>query len=429
MLIEFKVENFRSFRESQTLSLISSNYEKSLPGNVIDRQLPGLASARYLRGAAVYGGNASGKSNLLEAIQFMAGFVRNSATRLKPEDKTGAQPFLLDQDSRTRPSRFEVTFVISGVRYQYGFALTDERVTDEFLVAYPNGLAQRWFDRTYDQEDQTYVWSNSAAHFRLDKALRDKTRANGLFLSVGPQFNNEQLAAVYNWFAQELRFLNLGGDAGLSPVYTASVVEKSGEGLPRIMRLLQSADFGVTGAAAERKEIPMKQFTPEVLPQLDLAQFDKDGQTVSFYDVKVQHHAAGMPDQDLDFAQESAGTRRLFALAGPWIDILESGYTVFVDELETSLHPILVRAFLQLLFCEQNNPNGAQVIFTTHNPILLDNTLLRRDQVWFTEKGKDGATHLYPLTDYKPRKGESLAKGYLSGRYGAIPFLPEGLKL
>ena len=173
----------------------------------------------------------------------------------------------------------------------------------------------------------------------------------------------------------------------------------------------------------------MKQFTPEVLPQLDLAQFDKDGQTVSFYDVKVQHHADGMPDQDLDFAQESAGTRRLFALAGPSIDILESGYTVFVDELETSLHPILVRAFLQLLFCEQNNPNGAQVIFTTHNPILLDNTLLRRDQVWFTEKGKDGATHLYPLTDYKPRKGESLAKGYLSGRYGAIPFLPEGLKL
>ena len=111
------------------------------------------------------------------------------------------------------------------------------------------------------------------------------------------------------------------------------------------------------------------------------------------------------------------------------MDILDHGYTVFIDEIETSLHPILVKELITLLFCDKNNPKGAQVVFTTHNPFLLDGNLIRRDQIWFTEKAPSGATQLYPLTDYKPRKGEALAKGYIAGRYGAIPFIPEGLKL
>jgi len=124
---------------------------------------------------------------------------------------------------------------------------------------------------------------------------------------------------------------------------------------------------------------------------------------------------------------ESAGTHRLFALAGPWLDILENGYTVCIDELETSMHPLMVIALLRLLFCEKNNPKGAQIIFTTHNPLLLDSTLIRRDQVWFSDKDDCGISHLYPLSDYTPRKGESLVRGYLAGRYGAVPFIPKGL--
>ena len=121
------------------------------------------------------------------------------------------------------------------------------------------------------------------------------------------------------------------------------------------------------------------------------------------------------------------GPQRWFALAGPWLDILRNGSTVCIDELETSLHPLMLRALLELMFSASENPNGAQILFTTHNPLLLDATLLRRDQVWFTDKDAHGAAHLYPLTDYQPRKGESLVRGYLSGRYGAVPFLPEGL--
>ena len=147
-------------------------------------------------------------------------------------------------------------------------------------------------------------------------------------------------------------------------------------------------------------------------------------------EVKLSHAGGGDAPVPLDFLrEESAGTQRFFALIGPWLDILDHGYTVFVDEIETSIHPILVKELLKLLFCDKNNRKGSQIVFTTHNPVLLDSTLMRRDQVWFTEKSPEGATHLYPLTDFSPRKGEALAKGYLAGRDGAIPFLTEGLRL
>lgn len=431
MLIEFKVENFRSFREIQTFSLIASNADKTLPSNVIMRDLPGLSNTKYLKGAAIYGGNASGKSNLLEAISFMGTFVSNSATQLKPEDEIDVQPFLLDKNSHNKATRFEITVQIRGTRYQYGFAATRERVMEEYLIAYPKGFAQRWFERRYNALEQAYNWSNSTTHFPLDRALRDKTRPNNLFLSVGPQFNNEQLTVIYEWFRKDLRFLNLGGDIPFSATYTAGLLEAGEEArVSRIRKLLESADFGITGMSASHAEVLPKDLMPEhILVGPSLLDIDTQEDILNLYEVKLSHHAEGIEDPFLNFSNESAGTRRLFALAGPWLDILECGYTVFIDELETSLHPILIREFLKLLFSEQINQHGAQVIFTTHNPFLLDNSILRRDQIWFTEKAPDGATHLYPLTDYQPRKSESLAKGYLSGRYGAIPFIPKGLKL
>ena len=142
---------------------------------------------------------------------------------------------------------------------------------------------------------------------------------------------------------------------------------------------------------------------------------------------ELTHRGSGATELPLPWESESAGTHRFFGLAGPWLDILSKGYTVCVDELETSMHPLMVRELLRLFFSATENPNGAQILFTTHNPLLLDATLLRRDQVWFTDKDANGEAHLYPLTDYQPRKGESLVRGYLSGRYGAVPFVPAGL--
>ncbi len=139
------------------------------------------------------------------------------------------------------------------------------------------------------------------------------------------------------------------------------------------------------------------------------------------------HQGPGEVKVPLDWKRESAGTQRFFALIGPWLDILEKGFTICIDEIETSMHPIMVRELLKLIFSESENTGGAQVIFTTHNPLFLDGTLLRRDQVWLTDKDEQGAAHLYPLSEYQPRQGESLIRGYMAGRYGAVPFVPRGL--
>jgi AAA15 family ATPase/GTPase len=429
MLIEFKVGNFRSIREVQTLSLVASNADKELQSCIIDRELPGLAGTRFLRGAAIYGANASGKSNVVKAIQFLANFVTRSATKIEPGERTGVEPFGLDEHSEKQPSVFEITFVADEVRYVFGCSLLPERVVDEYLVAYPKGAPQRWYERRYSgRKGKVYDWVTTAANFKGDKSLEDKTRENSLFISVAAQFNHPQLVPIANWFRKNLRAIQLSVDDGLNPWFTAeSVAEPTRR--KRILSILQSADFGVVGAKVNRKDMDWKSLrealSPTMLKKLEKGKFGPP----KSYEIRLTHSTEGGKPVELDFNAESAGTRRLFALAGPWIDILENGYTVFIDEIESSLHPVLVRELLKLLLCNESNPKGAQVVFTTHSTALLDSTLLRRDQIWFTEKGPAGNTHLYPLSDFSPRKGEALAKGYLAGRYGAIPFLQAGLKI
>ena len=432
MLIEFKVSNFRSIREEQTFSLVAANSDKELPACVIERNLPGLSGIRFLKGAAIYGANASGKSNVIESIHFLAEFVKNSATKLQPGDPTRTEPFKLDRDSTSKPSTFEITFVAERVRYLFGLSVTTKRVIEEYLVAYPKGAPQRWYHRKFNKATNTYKWAKSSTAFKDDKSLQDKTRENSLFLSVGPQFNHPQLTHVFNWFKNNLHFINYKG-IELDPGFTADLIEKHSH-YDQIINLLRSADIGITDAKIQEKKISIDELKkivpPPIFTIVKKKQALKPGDIVKIMELNLAHKAKDIEPIVLGFEdEESAGTQRFFALIGPWIDILDNGYTVFIDEIETSLHPILIREILKLLFCGKNNPKGAQIVFTTQNTILLDNTLMRRDQIWFTEKTPAGTTHLYPLTDYQPRKDEALAKGYLAGRYGAIPFLQDGLRL
>ena len=429
MLIEFKVANFRSIREEQTFSLVASS-DKELSACVVERELPGLLGTRFLKGAAIYGANASGKSNVIEAIYFLSQFVRRSATKIQPGDPTGVKPFKLDRDSEKMPSKFEVTFVAEGVRYVFGLSLNTKRVVEEYLIAYPRGVPQRWYHRSFNFQTNEYEWTVPSASFKQGKILQDKTRENSLFLSVGPQFNHEQLTVVYNWFKNNLKIVHLSADAMLNPRFTAKLIEDQNY-RNRILNLLKSADIGVTDVNVKEREISIEELKNSIPPSL-LSKIEADGplKTRKQVEISLAHQGEGIEPVMLDFDdEESAGTRRYFWLIGPWLDILDNGFTVFVDEIDTSLHPNLVKELLKLLFCDKNNPKGAQIVFTTHNPVLLDTALFRRDQIWFTEKSPSGATQLYPLTDYKPRKGESLIKGYLAGRYGAIPFLPDGLTM
>ena len=421
MLIEFKVTNFLSIKDEQRLSMVASA-DKTHGESLIDPNLPGIKGLKFVKCAAIYGANASGKSNLIEALNFVKEFVSTSATDLKPGDAISAIPFLFDQLSTDEPSKFEVTFASRGVRYIFGFSVNQFRVIEEYLVAFPKGLPQTWYHRQY--VGQEYKWSGSESALKKATSLREKTRQNALFLSVGPQFNNNQLTEVFNWFTRNLKIVRMSGDRKLSPGYS---LDKLGDPKfkDQILKIIRNADIGIVDAEIVEKKFHIDEIRDQIPPAM-LSQLSKE--EINSKSVKFHHHTGDQSSFALEFESESEGTKKLFALAGPWTDILNSEHTVIIDELETSLHPLLVEELLKLLLDPKHCPGAAQVIFSTHSPLLLSANILRRDQIWFTEKNSEGATHLYPLTDFKPRNDESLAKGYLSGRYGAIPFIPAGLR-
>lgn len=432
MILQFKTSNFRAFREAQTLNLAASNYDKSLPANCIFPGLPGLKGQRWLKGVALYGPNAGGKSTLVEAMEAMAGMVKNSAKTTDHKDPIRQiVPFALSPGKPAEPTGFGAVFVSERVRYEYRVAATRERVWHESLRAFPSGKEQLWFSRDWQPEPQTYKWSpEKPTGYRRDPKKEEFTLQNVLYLSKAISLGDTQLEPVFRWFKERLRFIDLSVRAGGMPLglSTASEVFRETSLAPQITELMKHADIGITAIAVHEEKLDektavllerMKELLPEGAPD--------DIKNVKLPRVELSHASSGGKSVSLPWEAESAGTHRLFELAGPWLDILENGYTVCIDELETSMHPLMVTALLRLLFNEKTNPKGAQVIFTTHNPLLLDSTLLRRDQVWFADKDDDGEAHLYPLTDYAPRKGESLVRGYLSGRYGAVPFIPQGL--
>ncbi|MGL6197008.1 MAG: AAA family ATPase [Thermoguttaceae bacterium] len=415
MIIEFKVILYRSFCEEQTLSLVASNLEKdSLKDNCIDIKLPGMSDLLFLKSVALYGANASGKSNLLRAIVEIASFVSRSFTE-NINLPTFAYPFMLREETVDQPSTFELTFVASGVRYLYSIALTQERVIKEALVAYPNGIPQRWYYRTWDETQKQYLWKFTSS-FKKGRQISEKTRQNTTFISVGAQFNHPQLKPVYDWFAS---MVVVRANYNLTPFNTADYIYKYNKEHSRIVDYLKFADTGIVDYRIEKKNIPYNELPLEVQKSCNNKQ-----QVVERINLIFFHKGE---NESIPFTEDqvSDGTKKYFDILGSWLDVLKRGAILIVDEIDCSLHSILVRKLLQLFHDKENNPNNAQIIFTSHDAYLLAGDTLRRDQIWFTSKNSRGETTLYPLTDYSPRKNEALMKGYLDGRYGAIPFLDQ----
>jgi hypothetical protein len=422
MLIEFSVTNYRSFLPPQSLTLTANTAAELQEENTFVSSVSNLP--RLLHSAAVYGPNAAGKSNLIHAIAFMGKFVLSSAKESQEGEKIDATPFLFNRQGSGNPSEFEVLFIQDGIRYQYGFAVNFERVTGEWLFAYPEGRAQKWFERNYDPETQKYIWYFGPKFTGLRKVWQEATRSNALFLSTAIQLNNEQLKPVFNWFDRKLVVFDQGTSIGHG--FSTSECEKE-EKKKKILKFMNAADPSITDISLEKKDFSMDYLPPD-MPQSIKEEIAKDLKGKKLTELFFKHpFSDNGEDVALAFNEESAGTRKLFALAGPWLDVLDNGLVLFVDELDTSLHPLLVRFLLNLLHNPETNRHNAQLVFTTHDTTVLDQTLMRRDQVWFVEKDNENATRLYPLSDYKPRKGEALQKGYLYGRYGALPF-PEELR-
>lgn len=427
MLIEFSVENYLSFKERQTLSLVANKREKAVPGNVLSIDIPGMSGVKLLNGVVIYGANASGKSNLLLALGFMMTYVTRPPDSKKPNEPTGVVPFRLSSASENSPSQFEVLFIHDGVRYQYGFALDSTRITAEWLYAHFTSKGSLIFERNFDSETGDYTWE-FGSYFRDDEKLREKTRPNVLFLTVGASWNDKILNDAYQWFDEKLGLLDLTSSGSFPAGYTGNLLLKAPDLNSEITRILRTADLGIDGIRVERlnaQAIADAYKIPESIRD-DLFKSLEGAEALEIHTTHRRTEGDGTVEFDLD--DESTGTVKFFSLLGPWIDLREQEMCAFFDELGSSMHPHLTQALIRLFNSYTENGRLAQLITTTHDTTLLDSGLFRRDQIWITEKDSSAATRLFPLTDFKPRKQEALQRGYLSGRYGGIPMLSEDLR-
>lgn len=416
MLVQFSVKNWRSIRDEQILSLVKARGDELADTNSFSTT--GAHSTVLLRSAVIYGANAAGKTNILSALQKMKELVVDSGSKQLGDEIT-VIPFLLDSDTATAPTEFEMTFVMESVKYQYGFSATTEAVHDEWLIAYPSGRAQRWFTRSLDSETGRYTWFTGPALQGQKQVWQDATRSNALFLSTATQLNSRQLQPVFNWFKNTLR---AGSVAGWSPSYTASECEKPEQRI-KILKFLKAADLDIFDFNIKAERFSLKHL-PDSMPEEIKQKILEEMKDEELYDIKTVHEGNQGQSVEFDFDEESEGTQKLFNFSGPWLDVLENGRVLFVDELHDNLHPKLVRFLVDLFHNEKTNPKNAQLVFTTHETSILSQDVFRRDQVWFCEKSKDQSTQIYPLTDFSPRKGrENLEEAYLSGRYGALPYV------
>ncbi|MFV2057875.1 MAG: ATP/GTP-binding protein [Thiohalomonadales bacterium] len=418
MLIEFSVTNFKSVKTQQTFSMTKAKGDELVECNSF--QPEGMNRLSLLRSASIYGANAAGKSNFIDAMRTMKRIVTDSATDKRRGDKLPVTPFKLDQKTRKSATEFEVIFISAGVRYQYGFAATTERIVEEWLIAFPKGRAQQWYARLWDTKKNKYKWEMGNALQGKKQLWQESTRSNALFLSTAVQLNSQQFQPVFDWFDVILQTTTV---TGWNPGFTASLCSDP-ENKLKVLNLLVAADVDIQDVNLKKKVFD-KNDLPDNLPEELKTRLavEMEGEEI-IDELQMMHRDSTGALIAFDFSEESDGTQKLFSFSGPWLDTLENGNILFVDELHDNLHPRLVQFLVELFHSNETNPNNAQLVFTTHETTILNQEVFRRDQIWFCEKRDDHATAVYPLTDFSPRKGrENLELSYLAGRYGAVPYV------
>jgi AAA15 family ATPase/GTPase len=419
MLIEFSVENYRSFKDHATLSMVASKItakDKQLDEENVIRIDDQLA---LLKSAAIYGANASGKSNLVDAIRFMRGFVLTSSKGTQIAELINVEPFRLSTETENKPSYFEIVFLLDRKQYRYGFEVNAKRVVAEWLYYVPKSREAKLFERHLDK----ITFSNT---FKEGKGIADKTRENALFISVSAQFNGPIAKNVVQWF-KDLN-ISSGLDDVMDRLRTLERFESERDKVD-IVQFVKRLDLGIADIQTEKAsrssdDIPSD--FPEELRELLTKIYSLAGEHTIIRTFHQKYDSGGRQASlevfDID-RHESDGTKKLFALAYPLIQALRNGHVLVIDELDARLHPLVTRTIIELFNSKESNPGNAQLIFTTHDTNLLSNKFFRRDQIWFTEKDKLGATHLYSLVEYKVRNDASFESDYIHGKYGAIPFI------
>lgn len=422
MLIDFRVKNFRSIQGEQTFSLEADGGCSELPD--VLRQPDGLAAGmKLLPAAAVFGPNASGKTTLMRAMTAMDQMVLRSFSTSEEEQSPIHLfvPFLLDDAAADEPVEMEMTFVSEGVRYRYGFAIQHKMVVRETLHAWPKGKEALIFERIGRKgisEASLKVGSTIEGGEERARTVAEQTHPQSLFVSTGQKLNHPAVSPVFDWFRHKLRTVD--HTMPLHRHYSADQFLKDEGARSFTNELMRWADLGIT----EMNVVKREQVDDPELRELPV---QLRRRIAPEHSIEGLHASSCGRAIALDLMEdESHGTQRIFGLAGPLRDVLLNGRTLVVDELSTGFHHWMVRQLVSLFQSPETNPQGAQIIFTSHDPLLLDLTLLRRDQIYFVKKDSAGSSEWYSLADIDepPRKDAvQLHKQYLSGAYGAIPHL------
>jgi AAA15 family ATPase/GTPase len=427
MLLQFSVENFLSFKDKVVISL-SAGRETAHEENAAK-----AGKYNVLRSVSMYGANASGKTNLIKAFSTAIFMLRQSNNLQINFPLTWIVPFKMNPETVSRPSVFEFIFFANNIKYVYGFSATITAVIDEYLYAHKTTRPCKIFERT-----NTHDYSFPASDKEQLEALKERNSPNKLFLATATAWNFEKTRDAYLWFAESID--TFGRDSWNRLNLENYLTDESGA-LKRFTReMLLHADINIDDYRVEEKEIPTEQINAlsEAL-QMDpvareLLKNDAVPLPTKAYSFTLTHTVKSSDGDghaySLDISEESDGTRRLLAMI-PYIkSAFEKGTTIVVDEIESSLHPLLVEAIIRMFHNPKLNTGNAQLIFSTHNVNLMNLDIFRRDQIYFLEKNPESAaTEIYALDEFSVKQNkaeaeaEDIRKEYLQGRYGAVPFV------
>ncbi len=426
MLIEFRFENYRSFRDKVVLSMEAAGL-----GTFKHCLIP-YGSSRLLPGVAIYGKNGGGKSNVIRAFWLAVQFIKNAQRTQHETAMVPVIPFMLNDTSKDKATVFEFTYTMDGIKYWYAFAATRERILEEWLYHAPKGQKALVFSR----EKQKFSFTTDNARRRL---ISEAVAENQLFFSVACTMNDAACISAMKWFREKLFF---------SRDYTdipRQLFDYSNDTnmLQVISEYAKAADFGIEEMQFEIDSREMREMAefPKDMPdglKMALTQFMqvlsetsnnaetklKLGQVKATSYHQGKNADGGIKLYPLDLSEESDGTRKLMSISPAIESALQSGGVLLIDEIERELHPLLVEYIVAKFQSKASNPTGAQIIFTTHNTELMNMELLRKDQFYFADKNKEtGSSELYSISDFFTKTTENVRKSYLSGKYGAIPNL------
>lgn len=422
MLVQFAVKNFLSIRDKEVLSMVATKRRSRVNGLDAGATFVAFEKINLLKCATIYGANASGKSNLVSALKFFRNFVLESSKESQVDEPIKVVPFQLGNTSESSGSVFEITFIKDNYLYQYGFEVDQQGIRSEFLKRKRKDAKR--VTVLFDREDGSISVSSS---FKEGNGLEKKTRGNALFISVCANFDGLISTEVLRWF-KNLKVISGLHDEMLLP-FTVKCLEDPTK-VKKLSEFISKFDLGFDRLEVREEafDVLADNYPDElegVMAELKKLNKKSGGKIKSLVAVHRVLEDDGITPKDIyfNFSQESEGTRKIVAMAGPLLDAIEQSFVLVIDEFDARLHPLITRTILELFNSADGNSHNAQLIVASHDTSLLDGELLRRDQIWFVEKDRQGATHLTSLDEFKVRSDASFSKDYIAGKYGAIPFL------